>query len=536
MLARKSLLHFLNTVVGAVLGMLALKLVALYLGDVLLGQVAYAMGLTGLLQGLMHFGLPSAHRKRLAEGRDEADRLATFVYTELGLQTLFLVGVGAFIVLHVVVRGQRFHSTTLLTVVVVAVHLAFNALMGKVTVQTFNARQEVATGQSLTFLHDVVRIGSTIALAVAYAAVAKNTGPLAGFLGPGWGWVETWGAELLAGTYLLASVLVGTAGMLLVRRRCPFGSFDLDVLKDYWAFGRPVWLVSVVGVFANQLDRALLGFFWGGSHTGIYFAMDRVISVVNSIGPAVGSILMPAISFLSEEGDEEAVVDVTFRAHRYITMVVLPMVLGLSYYAEPFIRLVLSNRFLLHGGPLVLAALGGYALVSSTMRPYRDLIMGMDRPERAALIGFSMLGTNAVLNVLFIPADIRSLGIELLGLGAFGAALATLISGVVGYVIARYTAGQLADVRPQWPVFGRQLLAGGAMVGGLFLVGRFLGEVTRWFHLAAVAPLGLGIYIVALYVVGGFTVDDVEFFADVLHPRKMVDYVREELLGEEEED
>lgn len=534
MLARKSLLHFLNTVVGAVLGMLALKLVALYLGDVLLGQVAYAMGLTGLLQGLMHFGLPSAHRKKLAEGEDEDDRLATFVYTELGLQTLFLVGVGGFLVYRVFVEGRQFYSTTLLTIVVVALHLAFNALLGKVTVQTFNARQEVATGQSLTFLHDVIRIGSTITLAVVYAAVAKNTGPLAGMLGPGFGWVEVWGAELLAGTYLAASVVASVIGLALMKRRCPFGSFDVDILRDYWSFGRPVWLVSVVGVFANQLDRALLGFFWGGSQTGIYFAMDRVISVVNSIGPAVGSILMPAISFMASEGDEQAVADVAFRAHRYITMVVLPMVLGLSFYAEPFIEIVLSNRFLLHNGALVLAALGGYALVSSTMRPYRDLILGMDRPQRAAAIGFTMLGTNAILNVVFIPANIRSLGIELLGLGAFGAALATFISGVVGYAVARYLAGDIVSVRAQWPVFGRQLVAGGVMIGGLILVGQLVGEVTRWFHLVAVAPLGLGIYLVALYVVGGFTVEDYEFFADALHPRKMLEYVHEELLGEEE--
>lgn len=528
MLARKTLVHFLNTVLGALVGVLALKFIALYMGDALYGQVAYAMGLTGLLYAILQFGLPQAHKKKAAEGIRTADRIATFLWAQLGLMAFYVLVVLGLLAGRILIQGRGFNDTTLLTLVVMGVYWATKYVWRWARI-TLVAHQEIARDQAADVSDNFVRAGGSALVAASYAAAANNAGPLAGLAGVRWDWLANWGAEALAATYLAGSLVSVALATLFVRRHHEIGSFDLEILRDYWGFSRPLYLVGLVTTVAGKLDRITLGYFWTDATVGIYFGADRVVSIVNTISFSLGALLLPAVSNLSVREEEERIADLTYQAHRYTTMVVLPMVAGLVFFSDAIIALILSDEFL-RGAP-VLAILAVYTFLKVAVRPYSVVIMGMDMPGLAARVGFAGAVTNIVLNLVLVPADIKSLGLQLFGLKAVGAALATLASAAVTYVLYRHIASKVVDLEPQWHHVLRQLAA--ALLMGFFLlaVDERVVALERWYHFLLYGVIGTPVYVAGMAALREFTREDLRFFADMVHPREIWGYVRGELFG-----
>jgi len=55
--------------------------------------------------------------------------------------------------------------------------------------------------------------------------------------------------------------------------------------------------------------------------------------------------------------------------------------------------------------------------------------------------------------------------------------------------------------------------------------------ITRWYHLLFFAGLGLGIYLGVLALFKEFTKDDFLFYLDTLNIKKMIIYIKNEILG-----
>lgn len=528
MLARKTLLHFLNTVVGGILGAIALKLIALYMGDAILGQVAYALGILSIGQSLFSSGIRTTHEKRMGEGHREGDKIVTYLYLQLGLSAGFATTVGLAILVWIGLLGEQVHSTTLLVLVVVTAHLMAQNLR-QVSVNTFNGRREIARSQTITFLDDLIRVAFTVLATTLFAAVVRGRGPLTGIIGDGWGWVEFYGAELLALTYLAGTGASALLGLVMVWRTCPIGSFDLDVVESYWQFAWPLFLVGVAGTLTSNLDRVMIGYFWMEAEVGLYFGMDRILHIIRSIAFALGTILVPAISRLAEEEDRESVAEVSFRAHRYTTMVILPMIAGVIVFAEPLIRILLADEFVRGVSVLVVLSFWVFFLVAS--KPFSTVVLGFDRSRVVLFVGLIATGLNLVLNLVLIPADITSLGISLVGLGALGAAIATLVSEITKYVGLRYFARKMVPIPAQWPSLYNQLAAVGGMSLILWGITILFTSPMRIYHILPLGGVGLLIYVGFMWVLGEFDREDFVFFYDVLHPEELIAYVKEELLG-----
>lgn len=533
MLSRKTLLHFANTIAGGVLGVIALKLIALWMGDAVLGNVSYAIGVLSILQSLTTLAMRSTHEKRMGEGGDEGDKIATYLYLILALSAVFAAIVGSGLFVWVGLLGKTFRSTTLTVVVIITAYLTAQNLR-QVAVNTFNGRRELARSQSVTFLDDLARVGATVVAAALYGAVVRERGPLHGMLGEGWGWVEAYGPELLAGTYVAGTGLSALVGLVLMRRACPLGRFRWDLVKNYWSYARPVFVTSVLGALTTNIDRAMLGYFWTSAEVGLYFGMDRITHIAFSLSFAMGTVLIPQFSSMAVDEDYEGIARVADRSHRYITLVVLPMAVGMIVFAEPLIRLVLADEFL-RGAP-VLMVLAAWVVLAVANRPYRSAVLGLDRPDLVLKLGVAAVAANVVLNLILVPADLRSLGISLFGLGALGAAIGTLSHEAIHYVGYHVYAKRLLPIEPRWGQLVRQLAAAAVMAGVLWWLAGLVGGLLRWYHVLGFGGLGVVAYLLALRLLGGLPDEDVRFFVDTVNPGKMGRYVRDEFRDDEDEE
>jgi len=231
------------------------------------------------------------------------------------------------------------------------------------------------------------------------------------------------------------------------------------------------------------------------------------------------------ISSYHANKDNASIKKIIFRSERYISMFVFPMVIGLVVLAEPAVRILLGGKFF--PAIPVFRILPFFALIQALTIPYNYQLIGMNKPKLARNSVVIMVCINVALNIILIPKDIQILGVNLFGLGAVGAAIATVISYGVGMVYCRIVAWKLTG--GNWnPRILLHLLSASFMGIMLYWLNN-LFPIDRWYHLLGFAVIGIGIYLAILSLLREFTRKDINFLLDTFNIKKMWKYIVEEI-------
>lgn len=296
--------------------------------------------------------------------------------------------------------------------------------------------------------------------------------------------------------------------------------------KSYLVFALPVMLLSVTSVISLNVDKVMLGYFWSFKEVGYYFSVQRITILLLAIPTAVGTVLFPTISEYHARNNVAGIKELTHSAERYISMVAIPLITFVILFPKPIINIVLSSAFLPAASTLAMLAI--YVFILSLTRPFSSLIIGINRPDIAAKIGVGMCIVNIGLNYLFIPewGLLSPLGI----FGPVGAATATAMSQLVGFVGLRVVARRLTGMKLMQMNTPRHIVAGIVMGIGLYYLNSLV-PLVRWYHLIGFALVGIAVYVGVLFIIREFKKRDLEFFLDLAHPVGMFEYIKSELKG-----
>lgn len=530
MLGRHTGLIIANTVVGAVLGFVALKVFAVQTGthaEGLLGQLAFAMGLAGLLSILSDMGLGSAHVKRVSEGRDVGAATAAFAMAKVGLAVLFiaLVALAAF-----VANALGFlQDTPRFAVAIIALHFAFMGLRTVFTA-TFDGRQEFAKTQAVVLVEHLVRVPATLLFAYAFAGAVLGTGPLAGTMADGGNGladlVRDHAGELLAATYALGTLASLAAGLFLFRRGYPWGRSDPAILKEYWGFAQHIFVAMAVGTLYVNIDKVLITAFWSPENTGRYFAAQRFSDLIVMVPIAVYTVMFPAISDRFARGERAEVRAAAEAAVRHVSLVVVPMVAVTIALAPGLLSLVLTGEF----APAVptLRVLALFALAQALLYPYATILHALGKPAVTAKAGIFACALNVVLNLALVPAA-GTWGLPFPGLAETGSALATFIAATVQFLWLRHEVRRLEGPIPDHHLL-KHLLAGAVMCG-LLLALPFTPTATNapFLVVMGLAALGTAVYLGLLALMREFTMHDLRMYLNIVHPAAMARHASEQI-------
>jgi len=119
-----------------------------------------------------------------------------------------------------------------------------------------------------------------------------------------------------------------------------------------------------------------------------------------------------------------------------------------------------------------------------------------------------------------------------MGLGGLGAAIATVISYIVGLVYIRYKAWKITGVKGSFSIFFHGFSAG---ITGIIVY--YISQIIfieRWFQLIAISLLGFAIYYAILFLIKEFKKEDFDLFIDTFNVRKMLVYIKDELTGKQQ--
>jgi len=532
MIARKSFLIITSQFFTRFIGWIGLIVLAKLWGAFApeaLGIIGFAMAFLALFSYLANLGFGQAHVKRVSEGKDLGTCIGTYATIKILLTVLMVTVVFATIFIWKnVFKGGFSDATTESVIIVFIVYYIFLNLR-QIATYTFEGRKEIAKRQ-IAGLFESVKTPFMILVALAgVSIIGVGISPAVNWpqsLQPFQRFLADHAIGSLAMTYVFAMMAAFFVGMWFLRKY-PWKKPNWELFKSYFSFALPIMLISFIGVISLNVDKIMIGYFWTSTEVGYYFTVQQVLQVIMILYLAVGTVLFPTFSEYHSNKDFEKIKQTARLAERYISMVMIPPIVILIVFVTPVIEIMLTAAFL--PAASVLITLTIYTYIFSLNRSYSSLIIGMNRPDIGAKIGICMFATNISLNYLFIPkwGLLSSFGIN----GPTGAAIATVISCLVGFFGLRIAAKKMIGIKLLQSHSPRHIIAG--LVMGCILY--FLAFRTpffpaiSWYILLIFALLGLAIYLGILFVLKEFKKQDLDFFLNILHPKEMAKYVSSEL-------
>jgi O-antigen/teichoic acid export membrane protein len=218
--------------------------------------------------------------------------------------------------------------------------------------------------------------------------------------------------------------------------------------------------------------------------------------------------------------------EVVNQAERYVSLVVIPTAAFYLTFGSQMIDVFLTGEFAEAVGTMDLLVIA--STVVALVLPLRSAIAGVGKFETLFFIGLGGLAVQFAVMLVLVPD--RLLGIDMLGLGAFGAAASLLISSIYYFFVLRYMAWKQARIVPNSRSF-KHLVSAVVMVGVMYTVDWILIPTVDWLALIVLAVIGTVTYGATAYFMGELEASDYRDFRSLLNPQNTMQYVVNELLG-----
>ena len=530
MIARKSALIVGTQFFARFLGWIGLVVLAKLWGGFApeaMGIIGFAMSFLALFSIIADLGFSLAHVKRISEGKDLGTCISTFATIKILLTGLMVAIVFIAVYVWKNILHQSFYDATTESVMVVFIIYYVLMNLQQISTVTFQGKMEIAKRQFIKTFEGIIKVPLMILVALAgVSAVTVSISPAIewpGFLQPFQQFLASHAVGSLAMTYVFGAMVTLFVGIRLLRKY-PWKKPSWELFKSYFHFALPVMLISLMSIISLNIDKVMIGYFWTSVEVGYYFTVQQILQIFIILSVAVGTVLFPTLSKYHSSKNFERIKQTTHLTERYISMVLIPPIIIVILFAKPMINIMLSSAFLPASSVLIMLTI--YAFIYGLRIPYYSLISGINKPRIAAKIGIAICATNITLNYLFIPEYglLSPFGIS----GPTGAAIATVLSSLVGLIGFQFAAKKLTGIKLFQSHTPRHVLAGLAMAVVLYY-SSFIVPVVRWYQLLGYSFYGLGIYLLVLFALKEFKKHDLNFFLNMLHPKEMFDYVKSEL-------
>ncbi|HZT33954.1 MAG TPA: polysaccharide biosynthesis C-terminal domain-containing protein [Bryobacteraceae bacterium] len=306
-------------------------------------------------------------------------------------------------------------------------------------------------------------------------------------------------AEAFLVRTLLEIVLYGVIALrTLPWLRLSPGRFSKDCLRELFAFGGTVQVLSLLAIALNSIERAIAVPLVGLEAAGLLDIGKKLPGMAASVPSAFASSLMPAASYLKgglegKEEEREALRKLYLKGGSYMNLSAAYVCGLLAVIPLPLLDVWLGRRY--PGAAFLMVVFCIATQVHLMTGPGTSILKGIGRPQEE----FYYALPNVMALLVTVPASRWLLGRwDAVGIGTAVAA-ATLLSAV--FFLRR--ANRLLRI-PGWEYFRRVVVPGVAP----YLVGlvvaypatRLIEGVSRWTGAAYVILTGM-VYSALLAVV-----------------------------------
>jgi O-antigen/teichoic acid export membrane protein len=256
---------------------------------------------------------------------------------------------------------------------------------------------------------------------------------------------------------------------------------SLKVLRELLRYGRNIVGVNAAGMIYAYLDIVVVGRFLGAPSLGAYtIGYQSGKQAVATVTWSSNQLIFPVYSKLQNDLDRFR--SAYLRSLRFITIVSVPIGLGLAAVSGEYIRVVYGSRWT--AAIPVLAIMSILGLVLSVTATMGEVLKATGRPG----LFFRVALLQGVLVAISVLSFYR------FGIAAVAGCIAVSVT-ITGIVVTRRIAAILRIPRADWArTLLPPMIAGAIMVAGIEATRLAVGSVTS----TATAPM-----LAALILVGG---------------------------------
>lgn len=174
-------------------------------------------------------------------------------------------------------------------------------------------------------------------------AIIESTASFIGLAGAIWAALAGWGTFSLVLQALLSAVLT-TVGLWVVSQWRPVFRWDSQEIRGVMGFSGNLVGFNIFNYFTRNVDNLLIGKYLGATDLGYYtMAYRLMIWPLQNISNVVGRTLFPVFSRM--QADQGRLAGAYVRATAAIILITAPLMFGFFVLREPFIAVVLGERW-----------------------------------------------------------------------------------------------------------------------------------------------------------------------------------------------
>lgn len=190
----------------------------------------------------------------------------------------------------------------------------------------------------------------------------------------------------------LAGSMVGTAGVWLVVRWVPGRPQRGSGIRGMLHFGGIATCNSLVVFVTLNVEKLLLGRFWGADALGLYGRAYQLVTLpIQQLNSAVTGVAFPALSRIQH--DAERLARSFLRGYSLLISLTVPITITCALFAGEIVRIVLGAKWM-EAAP-IFRLLAPVALVFAVANPFSWLVLCTGRAVRA--LSISMATTPLVI-------------------------------------------------------------------------------------------------------------------------------------------
>lgn len=311
------------------------------------GQVAVGLLCVSLVQIFTEVGV----KQNLVQERDHTQSLIWTAWTVNVIRGLLISGVVFFLAPFAAVFFRQAQTTAIIRA------LGLVPLLQSIqNIRIVYFQRELQFKK--VFLYELSGAVGGLATAITAALILRNA------------WALVLGQ--------IATVSILTALSYVLFPELPHPMLDKPSLKQLYAFGKWMFLASLVSYFTLQGDKFFVGRLFNAETLGIYSMATMITNIImQEFGKGISHVLFPAYAKI--KGNSRRLKEAFIKSYELLIGLLAPACLGLYLVSDDLVVVILGDKWLQMIPMLKLLAVVGIA--SGLSASGRGLFMALGRPK-----------------------------------------------------------------------------------------------------------------------------------------------------------
>lgn len=223
-------------------------------------------------------------------------------------------------------------------------------------------------------------------------------------------------------------------------RKFVFGDV-FSVSKNVHSYIGFMTIASITGIIYVYVDSIMIGYLIDSTHVGFYRAAYTPVFAVAGFASSLAGVLLPTFTQLSQKEIEVGLE----RLNRYISIMVFPMAILLSFFAPQIVYVLYGNEYSVAGDVMAILA---FAMIPAGFTYLTSILNAKERADLRAYVAFTGMVINIILNYILIVK-----------MGIVGAAIATVISRFFVISAVIFILAKFLKINPRVEVIAKPFFA-----------------------------------------------------------------------------